>query len=165
LDSLAAKMLSAFLASKASGIKGRVLGVEEEIRGTIAPGMPDLYGRVDLLSEDEDQLVISDVKTSRSRWNADQAEEAAEQLLLYSTLASELTPGKKIVTRFLVLTKTKEPVVEEYASQVDHSRVQRTLAGAERVWRAIESGVFYPSPSPITCSSCAFRGACRRWAG
>jgi hypothetical protein len=32
---------------------------------------------VDLLTEDDDQFVISDVKTSRSRWSVDQADESA----------------------------------------------------------------------------------------
>jgi CRISPR/Cas system-associated exonuclease Cas4 (RecB family) len=165
LDALAAKMLTAFLASPASTVRGRVLGVEEEIRGPLAPGMPDLYGRVDLLTEDDDQLVISDVKTSRSRWGADQAEESAEQLLLYSRLASELAPGKKIVTRFLVLTKTKEPVIEEHVAEVKPERVARTLAGAERVWQAVQTGVFYPAPSAMACAGCPFREACSKWQG
>jgi CRISPR/Cas system-associated exonuclease Cas4 (RecB family) len=165
LDALAAKMLSAFLANPAAAVQGRVLGVEEEIRGTLVPGMPDLYGRVDLLTEDDDQLVISDVKTSRSRWSADQAEESAEQLLLYSRLASELAPGKKLVTRFLVITKTKEPVIEEHVAEVKPERVTRTLAGAQRVWQAIQTGVFYPAPSPMACAGCPFREACSKWQG
>jgi CRISPR/Cas system-associated exonuclease Cas4 (RecB family) len=165
LDALAAKMLSTFLKAPAAAVRGRVLGVEEEIRGTLVPGMPDLYGRVDLLTEDDDQLVISDVKTSRSRWGADQAEESAEQLLLYSRLASELAPGKKIVTRFLVLTKTKEPVVEEHVAEVKPEKVARTLAGAQRVWQAMQSGLFYPAPSPMACAGCPFREACSKWQG
>jgi CRISPR/Cas system-associated exonuclease Cas4 (RecB family) len=165
LDALAAKMLSTFLKAPAAAVRGRVLGVEEEIRGTLAPGMPDLYGRVDLLTEDDDQLVISDVKTSRSRWGADQAEESAEQLLLYSRLASELAPGKKIVTRFLVLTKTKEPVIEEHVAEVKPEKVARTLAGAQRVWHAMQSGLFYPAPSPMACAGCPFREACSKWQG
>jgi len=165
LDALAAKMLSTFLKAPAAAVRGRVLGVEEEIRGTLAPGMPDLYGRVDLLTEDDDQLVISDVKTSRSRWGADQAEESAEQLLLYSRLASELAPGKKIVTRFLVLTKTKEPVIEEHVAEVKPEKVARTLAGAQRVWQAMQSGLFYPAPSSMACAGCPFREACSKWQG
>jgi hypothetical protein len=57
-------------------------------------------------------------------------------LLLYSHLASEIAPGKKIATRFLVLTKAKEPVVEEHIREVTPVAVKRTLAGVERVWRA-----------------------------
>jgi putative RecB family exonuclease len=163
LDALAARMLTAFLANPAASVQGRVLGVEEEIRGMLVEGVPDLYGRVDLLTEDADTLVVTDIKTSRSRWSAEQIEDSGEQLLLYSHLASEISPGKKIATRFLVLTKTKEPVVEEHVREVEPATVKRTLAGVERVWRAIESGVFYPAPSTMNCSSCGYRSACRAW--
>jgi len=165
LDALASKMLTAFLNSPAVSVQGRVLGVEEEIRGMLVEGVPDLYGRVDLLTEDSDSLVITDVKTSRSRWSAEQVEDSGEQLLLYSHLASEISPGKKIATRFLVLTKTKEPQIEEHVREVEPAAVKRTLAGVERVWRAIESGVFYPAPSTVSCAGCGYRAACRAWAG
>ena len=165
LDALAGKMLAAFLASPAASVQGRVLGVEEEIRGMLIEGVPDLYGRVDLLTEDADTLVVTDIKTSRGKWSQEQVEDSGEQLLLYSHLASEISPGKKIATRFLVLTKTKEPVVESHTREVQPENVKRTLAGVERVWRAIESGVFYPSPSTMNCATCGYRAACRAWAG
>jgi putative RecB family exonuclease len=165
LDDLAARMLTAFLASPAASVQRRVLGVEEEIRGTLIAGVPDLYGRVDLLTEDTDSLVITDIKTSRGKWSQEQVEDSGEQLLLYSHLASEISPGKKIATRFLVLTKTKEPVVEEHVREVDPAAVNRTLAGVERVWRAIEGGQFYPAPSLVACSGCGYREACRAWMG
>ena len=165
LDTLASKMLTAFLSSPAASVQGRVLGVEEEIRGMLVEGVPDLYGRVDLLTEDSDSLVVTDIKTSRGKWSQEQVEDSGEQLLLYSHLASEISPGKKIVTRFLVLTKTKEPVIEEHVREVEPAAVKRTLAGVERVWRAIESGVFYPAPSVMSCSSCGYRAVCRAWMG
>ena len=165
LDDLAARMLTAFLASDQARVSGRVLGVEEEIRGMLVEGVPDLFGRVDLLTEDSDSLVVTDIKTSRGRWSAEQVEDSGEQLLLYSHLASEISPGKKLKTRFLVLTKTNEPVVEEHVREVEPGNVRRTLAGVERVWRAIESGVFYPAPSMMCCASCGYRAACRAWMG
>jgi putative RecB family exonuclease len=165
LDALAAKMLTAFLASPAASVHGRVLGVEEEIRGMLVEGVPDLFGRVDLLTEDSDSLVITDVKTSRGKWSAEQVEDSGEQLLLYSHLASEIAPGKKMATRFLVLTKTREPQIEEHTREVEPAAVKRTLAGVERVWRAIESGQFYPAPSTMSCASCGYRAACRAWGG
>ena len=122
-------------------------------------------GRVDLLTEDSDSLVVTDIKTSRGKWSQEQVEDSGEQLLLYSHLASEIAPGKKIATRFLVLTKTKEPVVEEHTRDVNPATVKRTLAGVERVWRAIESGVFCPAPSTMNCSGCGYRAACRAWMG
>jgi len=165
LDALAARMLTAFLSSPAASVQGRVLGVEEEIRGTLIAGVPDLYGRVDLLTEDADRLVVTDIKTSRGKWSQEQVEDTGEQLLLYAKLASEIAPGKKIATRFLVLTKTREPVIEEHVREVNPIAVKRTLAGVERVWRAIESGVFYPAPSMMSCASCGYRSACRAWMG
>ena len=165
LDALASKMLTAFVNSPAASVQGRVLGVEEELRGLLVDGVPDLYGRVDLLTEDDDTLTITDIKTSRGKWSAEQVEDTSEQLLLYSHLASEISPGKKLVTRFLVLTKTKEPVIEEHAREIKPANVKRTLVAVERVWRAIESGVFYPAPSTMSCSTCGYRAACRAWAG
>jgi putative RecB family exonuclease len=165
LDALASKMLAAFLNTPAANVQGRVLGVEEEIRGILVEGVPDLFGRVDLLTEDSDSLVVTDIKTSRGKWSQEQVEDSGEQLLLYSHLASEIAPGKNIATRFLVLTKTKEPVIEEHTREVSPAAVKRTLAGVERVWRAIESGVFYPAPSTVSCSSCGYRAACRAWMG
>jgi putative RecB family exonuclease len=165
LDDLASRMLTAFLASPMANVQGRVLGVEEEIRGMLVEGVPDLYGRVDLLTEDSDRLVITDIKTSRGKWSPEQVEDSGEQLLLYSHLASEISPGKNIATRFLVLTKTKEPVIEEHMRDVNPAVVKRTLVAVEQVWRAIESGVFYPAPSIVACSGCGYREACRAWAG
>jgi putative RecB family exonuclease len=165
LDALASKMLTAFLNSPASSVQGRVLGVEEPVHGLLIEGVPDLYGRVDLLTEDSDSLVVTDIKTSRGKWSAEQVEDSGEQLLLYSHLASEISPGKKIVTRFLVLTKTKEPVVEEHVREVEPAAVKRTLASVERVWKAIEGQHFYPSPSTMSCSGCGFRKACTAWCG
>jgi putative RecB family exonuclease len=148
-----------------ASVQGRVLGVEEKIRGTLIEGVPDLLGRVDLLTEDSDSLVITDIKTSRGKWSQEQVEDSGEQLLLYSHLASEIVPGKKIATRFLVVTTTKEPQVESHIRVVEPAAVKRTLAGVERVWRAIESGVFYPAPSTMNCAPCGYRAACRAWAG
>jgi putative RecB family exonuclease len=165
LDALATRMLTAFLSSPVASVHGRVLGVEEEIRGMLVEGVPDLYGRVDLLTEDADTLVVTDIKTSRGKWSAEQVEDSGEQLLLYSHLASEIAPGKKIATRFLVLTKTKEPVIEEHVTEATPEKVKRVLVSVERVWRAIESGVFYPAPSVMSCSTCGYREACRAWKG
>jgi hypothetical protein len=158
-------MLTAFLASPAARVRERVLGVEEEIRGTLVEGVPDLYGRIDLVAEDDNQLVLTDFKTSRGKWSPEQAEDASEQLVLYSKLAGELAPGKKLVTRFLVLTKTKDPVVEEHLGEVRTDRVARTVTSVERVWKAIASENFYPAPSVVGCASCGYRRACEGWRG
>ena len=158
LDVLASKMLTEFLSSAAARVQGRVLGV-------LVEEVPDLFGRVDLLTEDRDSLVITDIKTSRGKWSPEQVDDSGEQLLLYSHLAPEISPRKKIKTRFLVLTKTKEPIIEEHVREVELAAVKRTLAGVKRVWMAISGGHFYPAPAVVGCAGCGYRAACRAWAG
>ena len=106
---LADRMLRAFRESDFSSPEGRIIGVEEELRGRLIPGLPDLLGRVDLLVETENTIDIVDFKSSRSSWSDDHVTEAAGQLLLYSELARPLADGKPIRTSFAVLTKTKTP--------------------------------------------------------
>lgn len=165
LDSLAHRMLDAFTSSDLAIPQGRILAVEEELRGELVPGIPDLLARVDLIVDAPDALVISDWKTSRSRWTGEQVDESAEQLLLYSELVQEFAPGKPIRIEFAVLTKTKEVNVERHTQQVDRLQVARIKRVVERVWQAIEAEHFYPSPSPTTCSTCPFREPCRKWPG
>ena len=48
---------------------------------------------------------------------------------------------------------------------VDPAQVARTKRIVETVWKAIEAGIFYPSPLAMQCSTCPFREACRSWSG
>ena len=93
LDALAEKMLLAFQISNHAEAGGNVLGVEEEFRAAVVPGVPDLLARVDLLIETPDALVVRDFKTSRSRWSEHQAHDAAGQLLLYGEAVRSIYVG------------------------------------------------------------------------
>jgi putative RecB family exonuclease len=165
LDSLAVRMLVAFRQSDLAIPQGRILGVEEEVRGEIVPGIPELLARLDLITETPEELVISDWKTSRSRWSRDQVEDSAEQLLLYSRLVRDWAPGKRLRIEFAVLTKTKAVAIERHSLPANGVQVSRIVRVVERVWRAIEAQHFYPSPSPMACPSCPFRDPCRKWTG
>ena len=165
LSALADRMLTSFRASPAAESNETVIGIEESLRGELIPGVPDLVARIDLLSTTENELLITDFKTSRSRWSQGQAENSADQLLLYSELARRMMPDRTVRLRFLVLTKTKAPTVEAFDVDVSQRRVQRTIKAVEHTWRAIEAGHFYPAPSPMNCPSCPYRDACRAWTG
>ena len=165
LDSLALRMLAAFAASDLAVPEGRILAVEEELRGSLIPGLPDLLARIDLIVETPNELVIADWKTSRTRWSAEQVEESASQLLLYSDLVRQLAPGKALRVEFAVLTKTKLPSAERHGFLVDPTQVERTKATVARVWWAIEAEHFYPAPSAMGCAACPFRQPCRQWTG
>ena len=143
---LAGRVLKAFSASDVAKPNGRILGVEEELRGEIVAGVPDLLARVDLIVETDHELVITDFKTARSRWSSSHATSQAEQLLLYSELAGELAPGKRLRLEFAVLTKAKFPTVEQLRVPFDEGQMRRTRELTHRVWRAIEQQNFYPTP-------------------
>lgn len=163
LNGLATRMLGTFQTSSLAVPEGRILGIEEELRGPVVAGCPELLGRIDLLVETADELIVTDFKTSRSRWSREQANDSAGQLLLYHELVRDLAHRRRVRLRFAVVTKTKEPAVDLLEVPVDGARIDRTKRIVERVWRAIESGVFYPAPSAQQCSSCPFREPCRSW--
>jgi hypothetical protein len=56
LGGLAERMLTAFQASDFARPEGMILGVEEELRGLVVPGCPDLLARIDLIVEGKDGL-------------------------------------------------------------------------------------------------------------
>jgi ATP-dependent exoDNAse (exonuclease V) beta subunit len=164
LDKLAEKMFRNFLTSELSCPAETIVGIEEEFRGTLIPGVPDLLGRIDLLLLGED-VVIRDLKTSRSSWDDEQASESAEQLLLYAELIKEIFPGRTLRLQFAVITKHVDPRIQLVETPWDQHRLERTKQIVKNVWQSIQSGNFYPSPSPIGCSSCCYRSQCLAWKG
>jgi CRISPR/Cas system-associated exonuclease Cas4 (RecB family) len=91
--------------------------------------------------------------------------DSSPQLLLYSEIAQSLADGKPLRLEFAVLTKTKTPELAIHPVAIGPSQVERTKRLAERVWRAIQAGHFYPNPSPLNCGNCPYRGPCRAWRG
>ena len=163
LTELAKKTLAAFQSSEIATPSGRIIGIEEELRGFTIDGVPDLLARVDLLTETDDALVVTDLKTSRSRWSREQLEDSGEQLLLYHDLAREVIPGKPVRLQFAVITKNKTPVIDVLPVEASNHRLERTRRMVQHVWYSIEAGRFYPAPSAMNCNGCPFREPCRRW--
>jgi putative RecB family exonuclease len=162
---LADRMLRAFQASALSRPQGTIIGVEEELRGPLLPGLPDLLARIDLIVDQGDALLVTDFKTSRSAWSMEHVEAAAAQLLLYHELARNLADGRPVRLAFAVLTKTKFPDCVRYPVAVSPQRLERTKRVVERIWRAIEAENFFPRPSPLHCPTCPFRAPCGAWTG
>ena len=109
--------------------------------------------------------MVRDFKTARSRWNADQVDDSAGQLLLYGEAVRSIVPDKAVRLEFVVLTKTKEPAVDLHVVPADALRSHRQKVVVERVWQSIAAGRFYPAPSPMSCSTCPYRKPCRQWPG
>lgn len=165
IGQLADRMLRAFQASPLADPGGEILGVEEELRGSLAEDTPDLLGRVDLLVETRSELVVVDYKTARSRWSREQVEGAGEQLLIYGELIGQSLPERPIRLEYRVITKAKDPATERYVIANDPSRMERTKCAVQHVWRGIEAAIFFPAPSAMNCPGCPFREACARWVG
>jgi putative RecB family exonuclease len=163
---LADRLLRAFLGSSLAQPGGTIVGEEEELRGALVPGCPELLGRVDLLVEDDGVLGMIDFKTSRSRWGPAKVAEAAPQLLLYGELARPLAEGRSVLLAFAVLTKTKRPSFTLHPVPVHPGQVEQTKAAVAQTWQAIQAGDFYPRPSFMNCPTCPFRDRpCLAWTG
>ena len=165
LRDLAQRMLTAFVESAASRPSGTIIGIEEELRGPIIEGVPDLLTRVDLLVQTDDALVVRDFKTSRSRWGPAKVAESAPQLLLYAETAKPLAEayGLPLRLEFVVLTKTAKPTIETHAVDFDPDDLARSRRIARSVWNAVRSGHVYPNPSTANCSTCPYQAPCRTW--
>jgi len=162
---LADRVLRAFERSAIARPEGRIIAVEEELRGELVPGIPDLLARIDLLIETDDALHLLDLKTARTSWNEDNVARSTGQLLLYSELVKHMADGKPLRLGFAVLTKGKFPDLTVHPVMHDPKQVERTKRIVEKVWRSIECGHFFPSPSPMQCPTCPYREPCRNWMG
>ena len=161
----ASRMLQAFLENKNSMVPGTIIGIEENLEERILKSDRPLLGIIDLIYESNDHIVVRDYKTSRSKWSQANAESSADQLLLYGELAMHLFPGTDVAFEFVVITKANKPSVERFEVKSDDRRVNRTKLVANKTLRAIQSGIFYPNKSPMTCSTCPYRSECAAWQG
>ena len=162
---LAERMLKAFQQHEFASPDGSIVAIEESMRGEFVEGVPDVLARIDLALQKGDELVLTDFKTSRSRWSTEQAQNNAEQLLLYADLAGRVLDGRKIRLQYAVVTKAKTSVMEVHEVEFDVNRLNRTKAVFKEVWKAIDGGVVYPAPSQMNCYSCGYKTACRAWQG
>ncbi len=168
LRATASRVLAAFAGSPHALPGGEILGVEEELRRPVLPGLPDLLARLDLIMRTDSALVIRDFKTARSRWTEANVTEAAPQLLLYGELARPLAEecgDLSVRLEFVVLTKTRSPGIAVHPVELDPHQLGRIQRIMIQVWQAMQTGHVYPNPSAMNCATCPFQQACRAWRG
>lgn len=162
----AQRMFQSFLASPLARPDGDVVAVEEELRASIDPELPDVLAKVDLVLMQGDKLVVVDLKTSRSRWTPETAGSKAEQLLLYHRLLAHLQPdGGGVSLRFHVVTKGKEPAVQDLEVPYDPKDAAGVVESMKPVWRAMQAKAYFASPSPMNCATCPYQRACSAYRG
>ena len=167
VHALAQRTIVAFLASPLATPKGAVLGVEEELRVVLHPDLPDVLTRVDLVTSSATALYVTDFKTSRSKWTPAKAQEAGDQLVIYASATADMARGMNLPVKlaFAVLTKAKVPQVQILPVPTDTSRVASMTTAAVQTWAAIVAANFYPNPSPMNCSTCAYKSRCPVFGG
>ena len=121
-------------------------------------GLP-VIGAIDaIVIENNGRGALWELKTSKKRWSADQAEFDL-QTTLYRKAARELG-FDGVQLRVLVTTKAKVPEVQAldiHRNDVDETELAEVFFG---VRRAIEAGVDHPVRG-WQCRSCPYSGACR----
>lgn len=162
LKALGMRMLESFLASPLAQLPGKIVAVEESLRATLDPQLPDVLARVDLIYQTPDSLVLLDLKTSRSRWNAAKLAQGADQLRLYQQLCQPMAQETNLPIRlaFGVVTKAKTPVAEYLELAESPEGIDPILERFGQVFAAMQAGNFYPNPAPQNCSTCPFQNQC-----
>ena len=159
------RMLAAFIKSELATLPGSVIAIEETLAGQLDPRLPDLLMRIDVAWQDDDGVHLMDLKTSKSRWSVAKIDESCEQLLLYRVLASQLVPDQPLKLHFGVVTKAKSPAVQMLDVRGDSSRTSDTVNLMLPVWNAMQAGVDFPSPSPMSCATCGYQSRCPAYRG
>ena len=125
--------------------------IEGEHFGPIGDEL-SLEGRIDFIRDGE-QVEILELKTAARAWSQAQAD-----LSLQAASYSLLTGIEQV--RFIVLTKTKQPKVQELVTHVGPERLALLRDGIQDVDAAIQVGSFPRNISPMTCGGCEFRNRC-----
>ena len=140
----------------------QIISIEHSNRFRLIADVPPIESRIDLLELQGTDLVVSDLKSSRSRWNETKVQESIPQLVLYATgllpLMRELG-ANRIVTKFVVVTKAKKPVVQVLQPQASQADVVRLKETVNETWSAINTGLFVKRES-WQCNLCPFKRQC-----
>jgi hypothetical protein len=158
------RMLEAFVTSELATIpqsSGDLIAIEETLKGSVHPELPDLVARIDVMWQAENGLHLMDLKTSKSRWSAAKVDESADQLLLYQQLASRMDASQTLHLHFGVVSKAKSPAVQLLdVPASDDKRRDQIIDVMLPVWNGIKAGVDFASPSPMNCSTCGYQSRC-----
>jgi putative RecB family exonuclease len=121
--------------------------------------LPPFIGYMDAIIQNGSTALI-DYKTSSRKPNGDMN---AMQLVAYSLGATTLGyEPNELTYRYEYLVKTAKPELVTCPVRIDDDDRRRFLKMTTRVWKAIQSEIFFPNPSYL-CSSCGFQRQCKEW--
>ena len=129
-------MLTAFKNDGVFESNTTLLGAEEEFRTAIIPNCPTSLGRLNLVTVPRETLQIVEFKISRSTGSADKIRESSPQILLYTRLdqpPARAVGATTIRLEWVMLTKTKQPIVETYSIRPIRGKLPGPLPHRENV--------------------------------
>jgi CRISPR/Cas system-associated exonuclease Cas4 (RecB family) len=168
LHQTASRMLEAFLIHAEQNM-GEVIAVEEPFEIELAPDLPVLKGRIDLIeirtgTSGNRYLHLADFKTAAKRM--DEGDLDRDQLALYAAAARKTglleQIGLPLILRVDVILKTKTAEVIPITVSPDRANEARVVAKARQIWKAMSAGVCYPAPG-FQCANCGYRTLCGKW--
>ncbi|MFP4029673.1 MAG: RecB family exonuclease [Candidatus Brocadiia bacterium] len=136
---------------------GPPVAVEEKIDVSLREDLPPVWGRIDLLEQDEDgRLVLTDFKTASSRRSKDPS-----QLVLYREALRILGyPGvEDAQIRYVVLLKTKEPAIDVQVPELEGGELNRLVGLYRAAWHSIQNGTSHPVTG-WWCRDCQWKHKC-----
>ena len=164
LRALADRMLSAYrqhiIDSEDDGAV--IIGIEHAARFKLHPDLPDIEARIDLIELHGTDLVLTDYKTSRGKWNDAKAVENLPQLVMYAYAAKPFLRelgATRIVPRFVVISKLKTTTIQTIEPRANQADADHLKAQIREVYRAIQTGVFVPRTG-WHCGQCQFKSQC-----
>jgi putative RecB family exonuclease len=146
--------------------EAEVIAVEEaftidlnQFTGDGNENLPPFVGYVDAIIQNGSTALI-DYKTSSRKPNGDLN---PMQLVAYSLGATTLGyDPNDLAYRYEYLVKTAKPELVNVPVSVSDDDRRRFLKITSRVWKAIQSAIFFPNPSYL-CSSCGYQRQCKEW--
>lgn len=121
-----------------------------------------LVGIVDLVeSDDEGNLIVSELKTSAARMSDAKAESLLDGLV-YAYALDQLgfrTSENETLVRIDVLVKTKTPGFQQVFVAKERGEYRKLTRWIVQVLDAIEAGSFFAQPG-WACKGCQFKKAC-----
>jgi hypothetical protein len=147
-----------------AGPQGEVIAIEHEAEFRLLPDAPPFKARLDLLEVRDDELVITDFKTSRCSWSEQKVRDNLPQIVIYAHAASQIIRDlgvRRVIPRFVVLTKGASPKVQVLKPQASQSDVDRLKSLTADVWNAVQAGACVRREG-WQCKGCPFRERCNR---
>ena len=134
---------------------GTIIGIEEELRGELLPGVPDLLARMDLLVDDGDGPILDRPQDRPQAVEPGAGARLGRATAPYTTRWPSPWPGdgRPIRLAFVVLTKTKTLEVCWHEVQADRRQIDRGES-------ALSSGFgvpWRPASSPRARRRCSAR--------